>query len=93
MINSVCDGCREKINYEWTDLIALEIKWLELKKARTLRFFWEFCQEDLKLLPKLQLHTNSLESKFELLQEKLDLLDNDGHTASEIISLYEGGTQ
>lgn len=67
-----CDGCRLKFHYACTELTASEIRCLELKAKRTLKFFCEVCQEGLRLLPIMQKKIDSLESRLDLLINKLD---------------------
>ncbi|KAJ8966556.1 hypothetical protein NQ314_003451 [Rhamnusium bicolor] len=69
---------RLKYHYACTDITASEIKCMELKTKRTLKFFCEVCQEGLRMLPIMQKKIENLKSKLEKLINKLDGLSVSG---------------
>lgn len=60
-----CDGCRRGIHYACADLTASEIKCVQLKNKRTLKFFCEACLEGIRLIPVLQKQIDTLQSRFD----------------------------
>lgn len=66
-----CDGCKLKIHYTCADLTASEIKCIQLKTKRTLKFFCDICLEGLRLIPVLQRQLNNLETKFDDILKKM----------------------
>lgn len=56
-----CDGCRLRFHYDCTDLTGSEIRVMELKNKRSLKYFCDACQEGLRLIPVLQKRLTSLE--------------------------------
>lgn len=63
-----CDGCRQKFHYGCTDLTPSEIRVIELKTKRSLKYFCEACQEGLRLIPILKKRIDVLEQRLELLE-------------------------
>lgn len=58
-----CDSCCRTIHRECSDLNASELKVMDLKGKRTLRFYCEDCQAGLKLIPTLIAKIDKLESQ------------------------------
>lgn len=68
-----CDGCNNVFHYNCSGLTASEIKCMELKNKRTLKFFCNICQEGLKLLPLMKKKIDSLEEMVKELTNRLNI--------------------
>lgn len=60
-----CDGCRMSFHYACTELTASEIRVIELKTRRVLKYLCDTCQEGMRLVPVLKRNLEILEQKFE----------------------------
>lgn len=58
-----CDGCKQRFHYECTELTASELKVLDLKTKRTLKFFCDVCQDGLRLIPVLKKRLDEIDQK------------------------------
>lgn len=58
-----CDGCKQRFHYDCTELTASELKVLDLKTKRTLKFFCDLCQEGLRLIPVLKKRLDEIDQK------------------------------
>lgn len=68
----VCDGCKEKFHYACTPLSSSELRVIELKGKRSLKYFCNDCEESLKCIPTLRSQIEVLEDKFDALMNKID---------------------
>jgi hypothetical protein len=77
-----CDGCQRKLHKECSELTASELRVLDLKSKRTLKFFCDDCQEGTKLLYKIP----ELIAKIDAMQHEIaSLKQNPPHFSEEAI--------
>ena len=67
-----CDGCKLRFHYDCTELASSEIRPIELKTERSLKYFREVCQEGLRLTPILQRRIETLETSLASLEKLMN---------------------
>lgn len=67
-----CDSCNRVVHRECSDLNASELKVMDLKGKRMLRFFCDDCQAGVKLIPTLIAKVDALEQELNLLKRKIE---------------------
>lgn len=66
----MCDSCGRAVHRECSDLNASELKVMDLKGKRVLRYYCEDCQSGLKLIPKLLAKVDQLEAELLLMKSQ-----------------------
>lgn len=64
-----CDSCERSTHRECTGLTASELKVMDLKGKRILKFYCEDCQSGIKLIPKLMVKIDQLQSEINELKK------------------------
>lgn len=80
----MCDSCSRAVHRECSDLNASELKVMDLKGKRVLRYYCEDCQAGIKLIPKLLTKVDQLEAELMLIKSQ-----NQQPTLSEEIVISE----
>lgn len=71
-----CDSCDRKMHRACSGLTASEIKVMDLRNNRQLKFFCQDCLEGLAAVPKLLKQLSVLQTQFKEFKAKLDLLED-----------------
>lgn len=71
-----CDSCERKMHRACTGLTASEIRVMELRNNRQLKFFCQDCLEGLAALPKVHKHLWDLQTQVKKLQDKVNSLED-----------------
>lgn len=66
-----CDGCTQKFHYSCSNLTTSELRVIELKTKRSLKFLCDVCQEGLRLIPIIKKRMDTLEDRFRRLEDEL----------------------
>lgn len=64
----LCDSCQRSTHRECSGLSASELKVMDLKGRRFLKFYCEDCQNGIKLIPKLLIKIDKLEEEIKQLK-------------------------
>lgn len=84
-----CDGCNRFTHRGCTDLTASELKVLDLKSGRQLKYFCNDCQEGLLRIPKLFKIIDSLQEEVKDLRTKLDSMSQSSSAHNSFDMLVE----
>lgn len=82
----VCDSCERAVHRECSGLSPTELRVMDLKGGRLLKFLCVECQEGLQLVPKLYKIIDKLQSEMESLTSRLDKMSQNN---TEIKSCIE----
>lgn len=67
-----CDSCNRAVHKECSGLSSTELRVMELKSKRMLKYLCKDCEEGLKLVPKLFKTMDMLRSDIEILKSQLE---------------------
>ena len=68
----LCDSCQRPSHKECSGLNASELKVMDLKGKRVLRFYCEDCQNGVRLIPKLLVKIDNLEAEINKLKDLME---------------------
>lgn len=80
-----CDSCQRSTHRECTGLNASELKVMDLKGKRLLKFYCEDCQNGIKLIPKLLVKIDKLEGQINDLKKLNDNISDSTVSENEDI--------
>ena len=67
-----CDSCNKGVLKECSGFSSTELRVMELKSKRMLKYLYKDCEEGLKLVPKLFKTIDMLRSDIEILKSQLE---------------------